>query len=102
MRQKGDVRQVGQTTMTKRKKDVEMLRLTEAGEAGAEEGLEGCGMTMQRLRDLGLDQQFAGNGATVGGGVVVPRLSAELEEWVRNHLTKRAERAGGLKQENVM
>jgi len=64
---------------------------------------DGDGTTMERLRELGLDlvaeeEQSEGVGTT---GEIV-RLSCELEEWVREHLTKRAEREGGLTHENVL
>ena len=69
-----------------------------------EEEEEG-GEVMTRLRAMGMEMSPVGMGAEVVGDTGderrVARLSQGLEEWVRQHLTVRAERAGGLTQGNV-
>ena len=64
---------------------------------------EGEGAMMTRVRELGLDLVAVEGEVGLGDRQErVRRLPRQLEEWVRQHLDRRAERAGGLSQRNVL
>ena len=75
-----------------------------AVESGMEEvGIGDDSMAMKRLRELGLDLVEARQDQVMeeGQGLVMLRMTCQLEGWVRDHLDSRAEREGGLTQDNV-
>ena len=87
--------------MKKRKQSamqMEMVAPVLGEESAADEGA-----MMARLRGLGLDLVAARQGEMVEAGQeeVMLRMSGHLEQWVRTHLDGRAEREGGLTQDNV-
>ena len=65
--------------------------------------MEGDGAIMTRVRELGLDLVAVEGEVGLGDRQErVMRLPRPVEEWVRQHLDRRAERAGGLSQRNVL
>ena len=73
------------------------------GAVGMVAEVEGDGAIMTRVRELGLDLVAVEGEVGLGDRQErVMRLPRLVEEWVRQHLDRRAERAGGLSQRNVL